>query len=72
MADHIFWATLKSLDKMAAILGFQFKNHPVVLTELVKFLSLNMSVEAVDKLTAQHQTFQREIKELKIELGAVQ
>ena len=57
---------------MAEILGYQFKNHPVVSTELVKFLSLNTSVEAVDKLTLQHISFQQEIKALKTELGAVQ
>ena len=56
---------------MAKVLKFQFKNHPMVSTELVKFLSLNTSVEAVDKLTAQHLIFQREIKELKTELAAV-
>ena len=72
VSSHIFWATLKSLDKRAEILGYQFKNHPVVSTELVKFLSLNTSVEAVDKLTLQHISFQQEIKALKTELGAVQ
>ena len=61
---HIFWASLRSLDKMAEVLMYQFKNHPVVSTELVKFLSLNTSVEAVKKLTAQHLLFSTELKDI--------
>ena len=68
VSSQIFWSTLRSLDVMAEILECQFKNHPVVSIELVKFLSLNTSVEAVEKLTAQHLTFQTEIKEIKRDL----
>ena len=46
----IFYACLRSLDKMAAIVSHNYKDAPVVSTELVKFLSMNTSVEAVDKL----------------------
>ena len=68
VSTHVFWAALRSLDKMSEVLSFQFRNHPVVSTELVKFLSLNTSVEAVNKLTAQHITFQTELKDLKKEV----
>ena len=46
----IFYAVLQSLDKMCEIKNLNFKDHPSVNAELVKFLSLNTSVEAVDKL----------------------
>ena len=46
----VFFAVLKSLDVMSEIAEVDYRNSPVVLTELVKFLSLNTSVEAVDKL----------------------
>ena len=71
VACHVFWSTLQSLDKMAEVLQYQFKNHPVVSTELVKFLSLNTSVEAVDKLTVQHTTFIKELGDFKKELREV-
>ena len=47
----VFYNTLKSLDVMAKISALNFSNHPAVSTELVKFLSLNTSVEVVNKLT---------------------
>ena len=53
----IFYAVLRSLDKMTQIVAQNYKDAPVVSTELVKFLSMNTSVEAVDKLTEQTATF---------------
>ena len=46
----IFYVVLRSLDKMGKIKNLNFKDHPSVNTELVKFLSLNTLVEVVDKL----------------------
>lgn len=55
-ARVVFYNTLKSLDVMAEISSMNFTDYPAVSTELVKFLSLNTSVEAVDKLTEKSET----------------
>ena len=46
----IFYAVLRSLDKMTLVVGQNYKDAPAVSTELVKVLSMNTSVEAVDRL----------------------
>ena len=53
MARVIFYSVLKSLDAMNDIAAVDYRDSPVVSTELVKFLSLNTSVEAVDRLEAE-------------------
>ena len=50
MCNVIFFSVLKSLDIMSKIVSIDCRNSPVVSTELVKFLSLNTSVETVDTL----------------------
>ncbi len=49
----IFYSTLRSLDKMTLILAKNYRDAPAVSTELVQFLSMNTSVEAVDRLVEQ-------------------
>ncbi len=56
---------------MTLILGQNYKDSPVVSTELVKFLSMNTSVEAVDKLVEQTATFQLSFVEMKNKLNTV-
>ena len=60
----VFYSVLKALDVMSNIAEADFRDHPVVSTELVKFLSLNTSVEAVDKLQTQSREARETIKEL--------
>ena len=50
MAKVILYSVLCSLDVNTEIAAVDYRNSPVVLTELIKFLSLNTQVEAVDKL----------------------
>ena len=50
MAKVIYYTVLKSLNVMNNIQTADYRDFPVVSTELVKFLSLNTSVEAVDRL----------------------
>ena len=50
MAKVIFYAVLKSLDVMGDIQAVDYRDSPVVSTELVKFLSLNTAVDSVDRL----------------------
>ena len=45
-----YFKVLKSLDVMNDIASVDYRDWPIVSTELVNFLSLNTSVEAVDKL----------------------
>ena len=46
----IFYAVLRSLDKMGEVKNSNFRDHSSVNAKLVKLLSLNSSVEAVNKL----------------------
>ena len=54
---------------MSEIRRMDFQNHPVVATELVKFLSINTSVEAVDKLVVDAKQIHEDMKELKKEVS---
>jgi hypothetical protein len=58
IARTLFWASLQSMDICAGIKGNNFKNDPLVSSELVKFLAVNTGFESIDKL-------QREVTELK-------
>ena len=49
---------------MAEISAVNFSNHPSVSTELVKFLLLNTSVDAVDKLVARLTTVDSQLNTL--------
>ena len=57
----IFYATLRSLDRMALILTKHCRDATAVSTELVKFLSMNTSVKAVDRLIEQSNEVQTTI-----------
>jgi hypothetical protein len=58
IAKHLFWASLKSMDICARIKNNNFKNDPLVSSELVKFLAVNTGFESLEKLI-------REVAELK-------
>ena len=71
-ARVVFYNTLKSLDVMAEISSVNFADHPAVSTELVKFLSLNTSVETVDILTAKSESMSTSLSTLQKDVaGAV-
>ena len=50
IAKVVFHSVLKSLDVMSPISTADYRDSPIVSTELVKFLSLNTSFDAVEKL----------------------
>ena len=56
---------------MQKVMEDNFKDSPAVSTELVKFLSMNTSVEAVDRLTEQSSEFKTAIAELTKKLAGV-
>jgi hypothetical protein len=65
ICQQIFWAVLKSHDIMAAYKRLNFKNHPSIATELVKFLAINTSFEAIEKLTLKAATLELDVREAK-------
>jgi hypothetical protein len=50
IAQKTFWATLQLLGVMLRIQAFNFKDDPMVASELVKFLTVNSGFEIVEKL----------------------
>jgi hypothetical protein len=63
ICQQIVWAVLKSHDVMLEYKRLNFKNHPSIATELVKFLAINTSFEAIEKLITQVASHQVEIRE---------
>ena len=52
-AKVFFWTTCQSIDVMSEITHKNFIDHPVVSNELLQFLSVNTTVEAVEVLKKQ-------------------
>ena len=67
-AKVVFYSVLKSLDVMSDIQAVDYRDSPVVSTELVKFLSLNTAVDAVDRLEAQSDNLVDEVKQISTDL----
>jgi hypothetical protein len=70
ICQQILWAVLKSHDVMQEYKRLNFKNHPSIATELVKFLAINTSFEAIEKLTTQVACHQTEISQYKRDIAA--
>ena len=62
MAKVIFYSVLKSLDVLGNIQAVDYRDSPIVSTELVKFLSLNTTVDAVDRLEEQYEKLVVDVK----------
>jgi hypothetical protein len=58
ISKQLFWASLQSIDIASRIKNNNYKNDPLVSSELVKFLAINTGFESIEKL-------QREVSELK-------
>jgi hypothetical protein len=69
ICQQIFWSVLKSHDVMASYKRLNFKNHPSIATELVKFLAINTSFEAIEKLTCKTTVLELEIADFKKKLN---
>jgi hypothetical protein len=70
ICQQIFWSVLKSHDVMTSYKRMNFKNHPSVATELVKFLAINTSFEAIEKLTGLVTKHEVELADTKKQLAA--
>ena len=64
MSKVIFYSVLQSLDVMTEIAALDYRDSPVVSTELVKFLSLNTAIDAVDKLEEKSADYAINLKQL--------
>ncbi len=60
----ISYDVLQSLDAMTTIAAMDYRDSPVVSTELVKFLSLNTAIDSVDKLEEQSAEHATNLKQL--------
>jgi hypothetical protein len=54
---------------MASYKRLNFKNHPSIATKLVKFLAINTSLEAIEKLTCKTKVLELEIADFKRKLN---
>jgi hypothetical protein len=70
ICQNIVWAVLKAHDVMAEYKRLAFKNHPSVATELVKFLAINTSFEAIEKLVAKVGVLEADASEMKKQVSA--
>ena len=55
---------------MATYKRLNFKNHPSIATELVNFLAINTSFEAIDRLTSKTASLEAEIVDFKKQAAA--
>ena len=65
----MFYNTLRALDVMLEISAVNFTDHPAVSTELVKFLSLNTAIDAVDQLVAKTSVLETSVSSIQRDLG---
>jgi hypothetical protein len=65
IAQKTFCATLQSLDVMLRIQAFNFKDDPMVASELVKFLTVNSGFKIVEKLETEVMRLTSEVDHLK-------
>jgi hypothetical protein len=59
----VFWSTLRSLDVALDIERIGFANHPLVWAELVKFLTVNSRVEAIEQLQTRVDALETQLTE---------
>ena len=68
----MFYNTLESLSVMQDILDKNFEDHPAVSHQLVKFLSLNTVVKAVDLLIKRMSFAKSKLNQVEVDLKSVQ
>jgi hypothetical protein len=70
ICQQIFWAVLRSHDVTASYKRLNFKNHPSIATELVKFLAINTSFEAIYRVTFKAAYLELEVLDYKKQIAA--
>jgi len=70
VAKSVSFATLRSLDLMLKIEILDFKNSPIVTSELAKFLALNSSMESLEVLQRSVKTMSDDVSKAVKDAGA--
>jgi hypothetical protein len=70
ICQKIFWAVLRSHDILTSYKRLDFKNHPSIATELLKFLAINTSLESSDKVTTKVAFLELEVSDYKKQIAA--
>jgi hypothetical protein len=68
ICQQIVWAVSKNNDVMGTFKRLNYKNHPSIANELVKFLAINTNFEAIEKLTNKTGYLELEIVDFKKQL----
>jgi hypothetical protein len=61
----MLWATLRAHKKMAEFQQHEFKDHPAIASEYVKFLATNTGFEVVAALEAKTDVFKKDLESVK-------
>mmetsp|Transcript_1679 Transcript_1679/g.2400 ORF Transcript_1679/g.2400 Transcript_1679/m.2400 type:complete len:138 (-) Transcript_1679:350-763(-) len=67
----IFFSTLRSLDEMAEIRQLNFKNLPLVSSELVELLATNSEFDAIKVLQEKNRTLKAELVQAKKDVASL-
>ena len=70
LAVLMIWATLRSHEIMADYSRLEFKDHPTIASEYVKFLATNSGFEVVTQLETKLESANKEIASLKKDLAS--
>jgi hypothetical protein len=70
ICQQILWPVLNSHDVMNEYKRLNFKNHHSIAMELLKFLAINTSFEAIEKLTAKMAATEAELLDSKKQVAA--
>ena len=70
ISKSMFFASAQSLDRMAEVSSKGFKNSPIVMGELTKFLALDSNYELVGKLHSKIGSIQTSQDSLEKEVAA--
>jgi hypothetical protein len=69
---HVMWATLRAHQVMSEYLRLEFKDHPTIASEYVKFLATNSGFEIVASLEAKIEDLKKEVAANKKAAAAAQ
>jgi hypothetical protein len=70
ICQQIFWAVLRSHDVTTEFKRLNFKNHPSIPTELVKFLAINTNFKSIDRVTTKVAFLELEVVAYKKQIAA--
>ena len=63
--ENLILPTFKTVDNMESMINIAFRDSPIVASELVQFLALNIGFDAIESLLKSNTTMKAETVELK-------